>query len=120
MVSCSSDFIVLFPRPSGPSHSLISLFVWEIDSLKTKAAFFSLKEGDVILRCMRQTAPSVVTTLSPYIDRRPYDCRGFGNASRFNVTWWMTSASSVINNIFFGETRMKVSPVLENALWFCS
>jgi len=65
MVSCSRVRIASDALPSGPSHLVSMPCVWCMASANVWAAFFSLKDADVILRCRRHRLPSIVTTLRP-------------------------------------------------------
>lgn len=58
----SGSFLV---SPEGPVHIRSIPCVWLMASRNTRAAFLSLNDADVTLRCIRQTLPSVVSTFSP-------------------------------------------------------
>lgn len=68
-----------------------------------------MKLALVTLRCIRQTAPSVVSTFSPNILRMPYSDTSLGNASRRCVIWWISSAFCVYSMMRPGETARNVS-----------
>jgi hypothetical protein len=121
MVSCSSDRIVLVVpvlSPSGPNHVSSMPRVWLMASANVCAAFFSLKLALVILRCTRQTAPSVVSTLWPNMLRMPYRATSLGKASRRCVIRWITSALWVYSMSLVGLASTKVSvPSRSKCVW---
>lgn len=69
IVSAATVSSVKLPFPSGPVQCLSICCAWFADSPKTSALLFSLKLGDVILRCAFQVFPSVVTRFFPNISR---------------------------------------------------
>jgi hypothetical protein len=78
-------------------------------SAKVWAAFFSLKLALVTLRWMRQSCPSVVSTLLPNMSSTPYLAVFLGKSSRRCVTRWITSALCVYIMRSPGDATRKLS-----------